>query len=231
MQSLNQLHVVNNLVGPRSAWARRPISVRNLRTNNNYEASNLNITWGGVLNHRGQHIFVCARVGASYDGAPTTWPKAHQTGDVAPWQILDVNLFWRFLLTREEFWHETSSIGRFMKLRFQPYMQHPKLTSYGTWASFFVRAAPGLRTRLELELIEASALGTWTGLASCLLFDFDTLAGILLLQYMHQSWSYAWVCKESDVRSLRGGKGQLGNLITLTYSFPTFSQSKQEHTI
>jgi hypothetical protein len=38
------------------------------------------------------------RVGHSHLG-----PKAHQTGDAAPWQILDVNLFRRFLLTQDEF--------------------------------------------------------------------------------------------------------------------------------
>jgi hypothetical protein len=26
-------------------------------------------------------------------GRPQLGPKAHQTGDIAPWQILDVNLF------------------------------------------------------------------------------------------------------------------------------------------
>jgi hypothetical protein len=34
-------------------------------------------------------------------------PKAHQTGDIAPWQILDDKLFRRFPLTQDEFLHET----------------------------------------------------------------------------------------------------------------------------
>jgi hypothetical protein len=34
-----------------------------------------------------------------------------------------------------------------------------------------------------------------------------------------------------DARSLRGERGELGNLKTLTYGFTTFSQSKLEHTI
>jgi hypothetical protein len=40
-----------------------------------------------------------------------------------------------------------------------------------------------------------------------------------------------YMCKESDARSLRGGRGELGNPKTLTYGFNTFSQSKLEHTI
>jgi hypothetical protein len=39
----------------------------------------------------------------------------------------------------------------------------------------------------------ASSSGTRTGLASCLLPNLNTLVGLLLLQYMHQSWSYARV--------------------------------------
>jgi len=38
-------------------------------------------------------------------------PNGPKDGDAAPWQILDVNLFWRFLLILKEFWRETTSIG------------------------------------------------------------------------------------------------------------------------
>jgi hypothetical protein len=43
-------------------------------------------------------------------GHPKLGSKAHQTGDTVPWQIQDVNLFQRFLLTLDEFWHETGAI-------------------------------------------------------------------------------------------------------------------------
>jgi hypothetical protein len=102
-------------------------------------------------------------------------------------------LFQRFLLTQDEFWHETGAIGSSMKLCFQPHLERPNLTPYATWASVLLRTAPGLRTGLELELLLASTFGIRTGLASCLLFDLDTLVGLLLLHSMHQSWSYAWV--------------------------------------
>jgi hypothetical protein len=49
-------------------------------------------------------------------GRPQLGPKAHQTSDAAPWQILDVNLFRIFPLTQDEFWHETGVIGSSMKL-------------------------------------------------------------------------------------------------------------------
>jgi hypothetical protein len=77
-------------------------------------------------------------------GRPQLGPKAHQTGDAAPWQILDVNLFRRFPLTQNEFWHEIGAIGRSMKLFFQPYIECPKLTPYVTWAYILLRTAPGL---------------------------------------------------------------------------------------
>jgi hypothetical protein len=104
-------------------------------------------------------------------GHPQLGPKAHQTGDAAPWQILDVNLFRRFPLTQDEFWHETSSIGSSMKLFFQPYIKRPKPTLYATWASVLLRTAPGLRTGLELELLLASTLGTRIGSTLDLVLD------------------------------------------------------------
>jgi hypothetical protein len=58
-------------------------------------------------------------------GRPQLGPKAHQTGKAAPWQILDVNLFRRFPLTQNEFWHETGAIGSSMKIFFQPYIERP----------------------------------------------------------------------------------------------------------
>jgi hypothetical protein len=85
-------------------------------------------------------------------GRPQLGPKAHQTGDTAPWQILDVNLFRRFSLTQDKFWHETGAIGSCMKLCFQPYVERPKSTPYATWASVLLRTASGLRTGPELKL-------------------------------------------------------------------------------
>jgi hypothetical protein len=80
-----------------------------------------------------------------------------------------------------------------MKFCFQPYIEHPKPTSYVTWAFVLLRTAPGLRTGLELELLLASTSGTRTGSTLDLLLDLETLVGLLLLHSMHQSWSYAWV--------------------------------------
>jgi hypothetical protein len=109
-------------------------------------------------------------------GHPQLGPKAHQTGDAAPWQIPDVNLFRRFPLTQDEFWHETSVIGSSMKLCFQPYIERPKPTRYATWASVLLRNAPRFRTRLELELLLASTSGTRTGSTLDLLLDLENLA-------------------------------------------------------
>ena len=80
-----------------------------------------------------------------------------------------------------------------MKLSFYPYKERPKRTPYVTWASFLVCAAPGLRDGFKLELLWASTSGTRTELAWDLLLDLDTLAGLLPLHTMRQTWLYAWV--------------------------------------
>jgi hypothetical protein len=54
MQSLNQLPMVTNLAGARSAWSRRSIPVRNRRTNKNLKWAILISLEGGVCNTRRQ---------------------------------------------------------------------------------------------------------------------------------------------------------------------------------
>jgi hypothetical protein len=114
-------------------------------------------------------------------GRPQLGPKANQTVDAALWQILDVNLFRQLPLTRDEFCHETSTIGISMKFCFQPYIERPKPTQYAIWASVLLHTASDLRTGLELELLLASTSGTRTGSTLDLLLDLETLVGLLLL--------------------------------------------------
>jgi hypothetical protein len=117
------------------------------------------------------------------------WANSPNGIGAAPWQILDVNLFRRFPLTQDEFWHETDAIGSSMKLCFQPYIGRPQLTPYGTWASVLMRTAPRLRTGPELKLLLASTSGTRTGSTLDLLLDLENLAGLHLLQSMHHAWT------------------------------------------
>jgi hypothetical protein len=91
------------------------------------------------------------------------------------------------LLTQIEFWCGTGTIWSSMKLFFHPYKERPKRTSYATWALFLVRATPGLRGGLELELFWVSTLATRSELVLGLLIYLDTLDG-LLLHVMRQSW-------------------------------------------
>jgi hypothetical protein len=120
-------------------------------------------------------------------GRPQLGPKANQTVDAALWQILDVNLFRQLPLTRDEFCHETSTIGISMKFCFQPYIERPKPTQYAIWASVLLHTASDLRTGLELELLLASTSGTRTGSTLDLLLDLETLVGLLLLhKFPHQ---------------------------------------------
>jgi hypothetical protein len=80
----------------------------------------------------------------------------------------------------------TSTIASSIKFPFHPYEERPKWSSFVTYASFLVRAAPGLRGGLEHELLWDSTLVTRTDLASSLLLYMDTLVG-LLYHAMHQS--------------------------------------------
>jgi hypothetical protein len=91
--------------------------------------------------------------------------KAQQIGDAEPWQILDVQLFRRYLNNNKEFLGGTSAIGSSLKLSFHPYKERHNRTPYATWASIVLQAAPGLRGGLELEFLCASTLVTRTELA------------------------------------------------------------------
>ena len=102
-------------------------------------------------------------------------------------------MFQRFLSSPKEFGPPTRAIGSSLKLSFHPCKEHPKRTPYAAHASILVRAASGLRDELELEFLWTSTLDTRTESTSGLLHDLDTLAGLLSLDAMHQSWSYAWV--------------------------------------
>jgi hypothetical protein len=56
-------------------------------------------------------------------------PKA-KNGGIAPRQILDVQLFWRFMLIPDEFGHGTSSIGKNISLPFHRTQECPNWMSY-----------------------------------------------------------------------------------------------------
>ena len=77
-----------------------------------------------------------------------------------------------------------TQIGFLVKLAFQPYVDHQKRSPDASWVTSL---------RLKFELLWASTLGTQTELASGLLLDLDTLAGLLPLHIMRQTWSYARV--------------------------------------
>ena len=55
MQSLNQLPMVTNLAGARSAWSRRSISCAQSKNEQEKETSQLYSLKGGVLNTKEQH--------------------------------------------------------------------------------------------------------------------------------------------------------------------------------
>jgi hypothetical protein len=79
MQSLNQLSVVTDLVGARSAWSQRSIPVSNRRTNKNLRRSILISLEGGVLNHRGQHVF-CVGSGVAKVSCKTKLKSENKRG-------------------------------------------------------------------------------------------------------------------------------------------------------
>jgi hypothetical protein len=117
------------------------------------------------------------------------WANSPKGIGAAPWQILDVNLFRKFPLTQDEFWHEIGAIGSSMKLCFQPCIERPKPTPYATWESVLLCTAHGLRTGPELKLLLASTSGTRTGSTLDLLLDMENLVGLHLLQSIHHAWT------------------------------------------
>ena len=83
-----------------------------------------------------------------------------KNSDAAPGQILDVNFHGRFPSTSDEFGPETSAIGSVLKISFHSYKERPNPTPYVTWAFVLVRALPGIRNRLEVDVVWAS---NWLG--------------------------------------------------------------------
>jgi hypothetical protein len=59
-------------------------------------------------------------------------------------------------MTPDEFGPPTKTIGKVFSLAFHTYQERPNLASYATWATVLVLTAPGLRGRLELNLVWAS---------------------------------------------------------------------------
>ena len=96
-------------------------------------------------------------------GSTRYMARRPKNGDATLRQIMDVILFRRFHSTPDEFGPETSAIGSVLKLSFHPYQVRPNLTPYATWASILVRAIPGVRDGLELDMYWTSNL-TWTPL-------------------------------------------------------------------
>jgi hypothetical protein len=82
-------------------------------------------------------------------------------GDTAPWQILDAQLYRRFLSTQKEFWGGTSALGSPMKFWFQPYIERPNPTLYVARTSALVKSGSGIRGGVEVELVMDSSL-VWT---------------------------------------------------------------------
>ena len=95
--------------------------------------------------------------------------------------------------SKEIFLHETNWVGFLIQLAFHPYVDHRKQSLDASWVINLWQTGPGTRDRLELELLWASASGTRTKLASGLLLNLDTLAGLLPLHTICQTWSYSWV--------------------------------------
>jgi len=75
-------------------------------------------------------------------------------------QILYVKFLGQFPSTPNEFGPETGAIESVLELSFQPYKLHQNPTPYAIWASVLVRAVPGVRNGLEVDVVWAS---NWLG--------------------------------------------------------------------
>jgi hypothetical protein len=54
-------------------------------------------------------------------------------GDATLSQILDVALFYYFLMTPVEYWHDTIAIGKVIFLAFHAYVERPNQRFDGLW--------------------------------------------------------------------------------------------------
>ena len=85
---------------------------------------------------------------------------------------LDVILFWQFPLTLDEFLHGDGSIRSLISLAFHSYVECPKRSTYATWATILVCAAPNFRIWIEvgvdddLKLDEGNVMGVSTTVLS-----------------------------------------------------------------
>jgi hypothetical protein len=84
----------------------------------------------------------CKYPGCNPNGLDTIHGPKAKYGGVAPRQILDVQLFRRFLLILDEFGHETSSIGKVISLHFHGVQELPNWMLYATWESVLMWATP-----------------------------------------------------------------------------------------
>ena len=88
--------------------------------------------------------------GVHHLGQQGTRANSPKDSGAAPWQILDVILFWRFPLTPDEFLHGARSIGKLISLAFLAYVERPKNSTYATWVTVLVCAAPEFRIWIEV---------------------------------------------------------------------------------
>ena len=82
--------------------------------------------------------------------------KRTKTGDTAPFQILDVDLFCKFLSTLKSYGPESGGVGKVMKLSFQPCKDLLKRTPYVAVALFLVQTVSGIREGNKVQVVDES---------------------------------------------------------------------------
>ena len=98
------------------------------------------------------------------EGAPTTWAEGPtrytghwpKRGGAAPFQILDVELFYEFPSTPNSYGPESGGVRKVMKLSFQPYKDLLKQTPYVAMASFLVQTISRIREGNEIQVEDES---------------------------------------------------------------------------
>ena len=83
-------------------------------------------------------------------------PLAQKRWRSTPFQILDVELFRKLLLTPNSYGPKSGGVGKVMKLYFQPYIVLLKRTPYVTVASFLVQIVSGIREGNEVQVEDES---------------------------------------------------------------------------
>ena len=101
--------------------------------------------------------------------------KRTKTGDTAPFQILDVDLFRELSSTPKCYGPESGGVGKVMKLYFQPYKDLLKRTPYVAVTSFLVQIVSVIREGNEMQVEDDSDFNMYVSDCNDVLISYQII--------------------------------------------------------